>query len=108
MIQLPGPCLEDEQTEAEEGQLFVLGHTATGLEAGAGFGGREHGEAGEILYPVPVRWEQSLSPQSYTFISFHRKEDFAPESAELWQSHLAFAGLDGWREMAFLLQPPLC
>ena len=36
MIQLPGPCLEDEQTEAEEGQLFVLGHTATGLEVGAG------------------------------------------------------------------------
>ena len=67
-----------------------------------------HGEVGETLSPMPVRWKQSLSPQSYTFISFHRKEDFAPESAKLWQSYLAFAGLDGWREIAFLLQPPLC
>ena len=41
MIQLHGPCLGDEQTEAEEGQQFVLGHTATGLAAGVEQGGME-------------------------------------------------------------------
>lgn len=47
------------------------------IRAGAGL---------EPLSPLPVRRGWSLSPKSCIFISFHKKEALAPESAKLWQN----------------------
>ena len=64
----------------EARRASVLSWVTQLIRAGAGV---------EPLFPLPVRRGQSLSPKSCIFISFHKKEALAPESAELWQ-HLCW------------------